>query len=65
MVIVGNDALHVITKVSRGCVLRMEVKTLQDETAYSQYANFTVDNEANGYKIKLGKYSGPGKGYYS
>ena len=55
--------LHQLTRASAGCVLRMDAKTLNGDNGYIKYANFTVDNETKGYRIKLGKYSGTGNAF--
>ncbi|KAK3085800.1 hypothetical protein FSP39_008849 [Pinctada imbricata] len=55
----GNDALHLLTR-DGDCILRIDLQTLGGEKAYSEFSNFTVFSENDGYKMTFNAYSGTG-----
>ncbi|XP_071147418.1 fibrinogen-like protein A [Mytilus edulis] len=61
----GNDNLHILT-TSRNYVVRFEVHDFNNKTAYAEYQNFKVDNEASQYRITYAGYTGTaGNGFES
>ncbi|CAG2221988.1 Fibrinogen-like protein 1-like protein,Techylectin-5B,Ficolin-1-A,Fibrinogen C domain-containing protein 1-A,Fibrinogen C domain-containing protein 1,Fibrinogen C domain-containing protein 1-B,Angiopoietin-2,Fibroleukin,Fibrinogen-like protein 1,Ficolin-2,Ficolin-1,Angiopoietin-related protein 7,Techylectin-5A,Angiopoietin-4,Ryncolin-4 [Mytilus edulis] len=61
----GNDNLHILT-TSRNYVVRFEVHDFNNKTAYAEYQNFKVDNEASQYRVTFAGYTGTaGNGFES
>ena len=57
LLVTGNDALHLLT-TNKPCVLRVDLKDFQNNTAYATYSPFSIADSKNFYKLSLGTYSG-------
>ena len=60
----GNDVLHSLA-ASAKCTLRIDMVDMVGNKTYAQYRDFSVGSEADGYKLKIGSYSGTGKYVYN
>uniref|UniRef100_A0A8W8I544 Fibrinogen C-terminal domain-containing protein n=1 Tax=Magallana gigas TaxID=29159 RepID=A0A8W8I544_MAGGI len=53
----GNDAIHALTK-DKNQILRIYMMKFSREKGHATYSSFSVDNEANKYKLTLGSFNG-------
>ena len=47
----GNDALHQLTKTR--VALHVSLTSLKLTTVYAEYGNFSIEDEANKYKLHI------------
>ena len=59
----GLDKIHRLSASGQN-VLRVDLETFEDETAYAIYELFSVGNENEAYILNVGKYSGTNKYSY-
>lgn len=52
----GNENIYRLTR--RPTVLRLELEDWEGHVKYAEYAQFTIDNEQNSYRLFLGNYTG-------
>ncbi|KAK3105130.1 hypothetical protein FSP39_017826 [Pinctada imbricata] len=53
----GNSAIHELTQKG-SCELRIDMTNWQGTTGYAKYGSFKLENEANGFQLRIGKYTG-------
>ena len=53
----GLDKIHRLSAIRQN-VLRVDLKTFENETAYAVYESFLVGNESEAYILNLDSYSG-------
>ena len=53
----GNQYIHRLTS-RRSYTLRIDLEDWNGRTAYATYSNFSIDSEANGYRLTVSGYSG-------
>ncbi|XP_077981480.1 ficolin-2-like [Glandiceps talaboti] len=53
----GNDRIHQIT-TSRRYELRIDMEGVNGDKIYAKYDSFSIEDEANKYKLHIGGYSG-------
>lgn len=56
---IGNKALHALTSEDEAMTLRVVLTNRTGESAFVDYESFRVENEANFFKMRLGKLLGP------
>ncbi|XP_065063744.1 microfibril-associated glycoprotein 4-like [Rhopilema esculentum] len=56
----GLENLHLLTASEQGATLRVEFRHVSDPSKlfYAQYADFSVSNEAAGYRLNTGSFTG-------
>ena len=56
----GLEKLHKLAAPGKGAILRVDVKhmTYPNELKYAKYNTFEISNEADGYRLQVGGYSG-------
>ena len=56
----GLEKLHKLAAPGKGAILRVDVKhmTYPNELKYAKYNTFEISNEAGGYRLQIGGYSG-------
>ena len=56
----GLEKLHQLAAPGRGASLRVDLKHMDipGEIRYAEYSLFEITNEADGYRLKIGGYSG-------
>jgi ficolin len=59
----GLDKIHRLSASGQN-VLRIDIETFEDETAYAIYESFSVGNESEVYILNVGNYSGTDKYTY-
>ena len=52
----GNENIHKKTKDGRNYSLRVDLVSYEDEKVYALYNSFSVESEANGYRLHIGGY---------
>ncbi|XP_065419357.1 fibrinogen-like protein 1-like protein [Chrysemys picta bellii] len=58
----GNEYLSLLTRQNTYKV-RFVVEDKSNNTCYTEYDIFSVEDEPSGYPLRLGRYSGDGKDY--
>ena len=53
----GLDKIHRLTATGQN-VLRVDLETFENETAYAIYKSFSVGNEIDAYILQVSNYSG-------
>ena len=53
----GLDKIHRLSASGEN-VLRVDLTTFENETAYASYKSFSVGNESKAYILGIGAYSG-------
>ena len=53
----GLDKIHRLSASGQN-VLRVDLETFENETAYAVYTSFTIGDEGEAYNLKYGSYSG-------
>jgi hypothetical protein len=53
----GLDKIHRLSTSGQN-VLRVDLETFENETAYAIYESFSVRNESQAYILSVGDYSG-------
>ncbi|XP_078660358.1 angiopoietin-1-like [Branchiostoma floridae x Branchiostoma belcheri] len=53
----GNDKIHAIT-AQKNYTLRIEMSDWEGNKAYAEYDHFAIDNEWQGYRLRVSGYSG-------
>ena len=56
----GLDKIHRLSSSEQN-VLRVDLGTFENETAYAVYESFSVGNESDGYRLSLNRSSYTGK----
>ncbi len=56
----GFDKIHRLSSSEQN-VLRVDLQTFDDETAYAVYESFSVGNEIDGYRLSVNRRSYTGK----
>ena len=56
----GLDKIHRLSSSEQN-VLRVDLETFENETAYAVYESFSVGNESDGYRLSFNDSSYPGK----
>jgi hypothetical protein len=56
----GNDYIHRLTERTASSSLRIELENQSGIRKYAKYANFSVGDESDKYRLKLALYSGTG-----
>ena len=56
----GLEKLHKLAAPGKGAILRVDVKhmTYPNELKYAKYNTFEISNEADGYRLQVGGYTG-------
>ena len=54
----GLDNIHRLTRVGASWTLRIELEDFDNNTAYAEYEDFGVGDEATNFQLMLGAYSG-------
>ena len=58
----GLDKIHRLSSSEQN-VLRVDLETFDNETAYAVYESFSVGNESDGYRLNFNDSSYTGKNY--
>ncbi|XP_021376674.1 ficolin-1-like [Mizuhopecten yessoensis] len=53
---IGNDAIHALTQT--GSVLRIELETFTNITAFAEYSDFKIAGESDSYRLSVTGFSG-------
>jgi hypothetical protein len=53
----GNDVLHLLTS-TQGQEMRVDMRNVQNEVRYAQYAEFIIGPAAAKYKLSIDGFSG-------
>ncbi|XP_077981985.1 fibrinogen C domain-containing protein 1-like [Glandiceps talaboti] len=54
----GNDKIYRLTNQGRQYELRVDLEDFDNNTAYAEYTQFSITDEANYYRLSLGHYNG-------
>ncbi|XP_077981303.1 fibrinogen C domain-containing protein 1-like [Glandiceps talaboti] len=54
----GNDNIYRLTNQGRQYELRVDLEDFDNNTAYAEYTQFSITDEADNYTLSLGDYSG-------
>ena len=56
----GLEKIHKLAGPGKGAILRVDVKdkSKPNELKYAEYSKFEISNEADGYRLTVGGYSG-------
>ncbi|XP_032625829.1 fibrinogen-like protein 1-like protein [Chelonoidis abingdonii] len=60
----GNEYLSLLTQ-QNAYKVRFVVEDKSNNTRYAEYDIFSVEDEPGGYSLRLGRYSGDGKDYFT
>ncbi len=58
--LVGLNKIHRLSSTDQN-VLRVDLKTFENEAAYAVYESFSVGNESDGYRLNINSSSYTGK----
>jgi hypothetical protein len=60
----GLDKIHRLSTSEQNVILRVDLESFENETAYAIYESFSVRNESEAYILNFGNYSGTNKYSY-
>ena len=56
----GLEKIHRLTAPGKGAILRVDIRYMSypNDHKYAEYSSFSISDEANGYHLTIGGYSG-------